>query len=132
MKTQELRIGNCINTIEGVAIIQGIHKEGWIATNILTAGDLINFAEPIPLTEEWLLKFGFILGSETDEFTTTNNNDIIYNNNNDGWSEDLYYISFGELSSFCMSGNGCLKYVEYVHQLQNLYFALTGEELELK
>lgn len=35
------------------------------------------------------------------------------------------------ICSFCASG-GLVRYVRCLHQLQNLYFALTGEELIIK
>lgn len=79
--------------------------------------------EPIPLTEEWLLKFGF---------------------NNDGWLRvkdfNLFSLGFAE-DMDCYFHDGIdwvdFKYkdkhnIKYVHQLQNLYFALTGKELEIK
>lgn len=82
--------------------------------------------EPIPLTEEWLVKMGFekridrIIGNvytyginkRTDDFmlsiqqTDVNKNDFFYRN------------SFHRIN--------------YLHQLQNLYFALTVEELTIK
>ena len=67
--------------------------------------------KPIPLTEEWLEKF-------------------------DWEKEGIYYDSF-EKSFYVFSGLGDPSSygkkvkLEYVHQLQNLYFALTGEELTL-
>lgn len=71
---------------------------------------------PIPLTEEWLLKFGFedrnILGF---------------------FSKDSFTIHFGQKLVF-YKGDRVLKNfdnLEFVHQLQNLFFVLTGEELIL-
>jgi hypothetical protein len=76
--------------------------------------------EGIPLTEEWLFRFGFIYKGIYYNFPL---NDIFkleqYKLNNAYWlrhhSESL----------------DCVK-IKYVHQLQNLYFALTNEELKLK
>jgi len=77
-----------------------------------------NKFKPIPLTEEWLLKFGF----ESDW---------------SGWSHKDVYFELG------VSGDKYINMVnggeynhgvpfEHVHQLQNLFFALTGEELTIK
>ena len=73
-------------------------------------------AEPIPLTEEWLLKFGF--DSKT----------LIFRNGNFTmtWGNGGDYIDFQTIAGSYMI------HVAHVHQLQNLYFALTGEELEIK
>lgn len=116
MKASELRIGNLImfrNFIEP----QEIHK---VDSKVLmkAPGDYGDFEfneywQPIELTEEWLVKFGF----EKDGSFTLNKLKLINCNNN-------YFIPFFNHSK-------SLNDVKYVHQLQNLYFALTGEELTL-
>jgi hypothetical protein len=77
----------------------------------------------ISLTEEWLLKFGFEkIGTKLYLL----NNTCFYLQINkilaypDNWSITLYRNE----SKICDR-------LKYVHQLQNLYFALTGEELQL-
>ena len=74
--------------------------------------------KPITLTEEWLLRLGF---EKTMSWTFAKeligNNILVYYLGEKGVS-----IGFKNYSDF-----KC----EYVHQLQNLYFALTGEELTL-
>jgi hypothetical protein len=70
---------------------------------------------PIPLTEEWLLKFGFV---EIDTF-----------------DDHCYYLQKCDLGldrSFQPYGIGFITELKHVHQLQNLYFALTGEELKIE
>jgi len=86
--------------------------------------------EPIPLTKEWLVKFGFRSESEVQKIEFNHDGEIcdqlVFNINNDkhvslknwkGESMDCWYISNHE--------------IKHVHQLQNLYFALTGEELKI-
>jgi hypothetical protein len=68
--------------------------------------------QPIPLTEEWLLKFGF----EVYEFN--------HKENQYGFKDRLIVIRDG---FFCDYGSSVI--IKHVHQLQNLYFALTGTEL---
>jgi hypothetical protein len=76
--------------------------------------------EPIALTEEWLVKFGFEKLYSSAIHTTFSNGTIL-----------SYYV-------WHKSGNqyadiyGAKVRCQYVHQLQNLYFALTGLELEVK
>ena len=68
----------------------------------------------IPLTEEWLLKLGFEYGIKSlsrFRFEWDNGFIIIAPDNGSG-----------DISVKC----------EYVHTFQNLYFALTGEELTIK
>jgi hypothetical protein len=69
-------------------------------------------ASPIPITEEWLLKLGFTSNPYQDRYEK------------------------GQLHIECDKTKGeiCLwiesmPHIKHVHQLQNLYFALTGEEL---
>jgi hypothetical protein len=75
--------------------------------------------DPIPLTEEWLIKFGFKLMVET-EYTL----DTFELNGVQLWNKKR---DFTELRY-----NTCGIDVKHVHSLQNLYFALTGEELTIK
>lgn len=85
----------------------------------------IHEVKPIPLTEEWLLKFGF--KKVNDNFITIESHH--YENKN-CW---IYLIADGfelELNTLSERNNLCRTY-KYVHQLQNLYFALTGEELTI-
>ena len=78
---------------------------------------------PIPLTEEWLVKFG-----KTDRGIMVQSS-----NYPDG---DLYIdcddTGKGYYLWNCSEGYRFGKVLKYVHQLQNLYFALTNEELKLK
>jgi len=78
--------------------------------------------EPIPITEEWLLKFGF---------KEKKDNDGIF-----GFKlKNFWYINEYQfrLSDF-IETHGMLidNKIHYVHQLQNLYFALTNQELTIK
>lgn len=77
--------------------------------------------KPILLRENWLIDFGFIKRPFQGK---------------DFFVMDNIELSFSEIGVFKgwvfnMNEND-LRGVHYVHQLQNLYFALTGEELELK
>ena len=77
--------------------------------------DNCNYIEPIPLTEEWLLKFGF----EMYEFD--------HKANQFRFKERLIVYIDGFLYD-----HGTSVKLQYVHQLQNLSFALTNEELTIK
>lgn len=74
--------------------------------------------EPVPVTAEWLEKFGFINDKETGyRWFAPNNIDIAY-----------------DLDDNCIRISDSWEFGKrkYVHELQNLFFALTGTELELK
>lgn len=145
MKSTELRIGNFIDTLTGkeVMIPRGVPMK----ILSISIGDcdvleidkvpaqekywprvpLFNLS-PIPLTPEWLERFGFKRSEnggnwkqpdymiwEADGFKigeTVSDNFYWYNQ-----AEDDFYSSYSPQ-------------LKHVHQLQNLYFALTGTELD--
>ena len=75
--------------------------------------------KPIPLTEKWLLKFGFKRVDMMFE-----NASMLY------WRKDDFIINDERNVILFNDKETMMKiHCEYVHQLQNLYFALTGEEL---
>lgn len=129
---RELRIGNYIWFNDAPEKI-GIAKVTQILDNgILTDQGFayINEIEPIPLTEEWLLKFGFqksigffMILSKLTSIELGLNNDT---------AEIQYYCYFRERSHVGEGDYVLLrKNLKYVHQLQNLYFAITGIELTI-
>jgi hypothetical protein len=105
MRENELRVGVYIYYCEEVFEVDAE------CIKMHMGDDLDDAYRPIPLTEEWLLKFGFEI---TDNFQTK---DRFQTHKQDGiiWFEYGYIVV--ELN--------------YVHQLQNLYFALTNEELTI-
>lgn len=118
MEAKELRIGNYV---EGIGMEHPIRKiydsiQYNYKTERYELDDIdIQYFKPIPLTEEWLKKFGF----ESDEITFDKSGFTI------GWfrNNEFYYLPVGQI----IIRNK--HQIKYVHQLQNLYFALTGEEL---
>jgi len=118
----ELRIGNLVKWREHILSIKSIDYESvYVELNeelrILYETKYlylpITEIEPVPLTEELLLKFGF-------EKDVTEYNICWFLNHVYIWFVDGEYINELDLP------------IKYVHQLQNLYFALKGEELTLK
>ena len=104
MKT-ELRIGNWVKTNEGEIQIQN----GWEI-------DEGNETHPIPLTEEWLERFNV----EWSYWRVT------YKKTIDAYEVERKYTSmYGEEWVFMSN-------VRYIHEFQNIYHALTGEELTIK
>ena len=130
MDAKELRIGNITNK----GIVNGIRfYEGHLGCDIIK-NEYDSFSnwyswldlKPIPLTEEWLLKFGFELDEDLGDM-------IYYKLGKWVVCFDHEDLSFNHQLN---SGITCLIYdnncFQHVHQLQNLYFALTGKELTIK
>lgn len=125
MKADDLRIGNWVNDIKkGYVSIDGIEPnwdEVWL--NYCHGSGIykkrIIEIEPIPLTEELLLKCGFSkVGSNYEKDWL-----LLHTHLERQTFDFLLY----ESSSRKLKATPIL----HLHQLQNLYFALTGEELEI-
>lgn len=121
MKPNELRIGNYIKTYG--------QDDGCITVTEISQSEVsfkerdsvkIDLLEPIPLTEEWLKKFGFD-NSLVDEI-------YLYQHDSIKFPPTIIFFDNGEY----IFRKRCEIKIQYVHQLQNLYFVLTGEELKLK
>lgn len=129
MKANELRIGNLINRQDYICKVTKIEEGGIITEPLEYKGEMFvkQGVEPIPLTEEWLVKFGFDnkFGFKKQFGESYEEGTIIFE----------YYFNTEELKIFQGYGGGDGGYIKikckYVHQLQNLYFALTGEELTI-
>jgi len=105
MKASELRIGNWVND-----------GDGDFTVNRITLAHVEKFPDkfkPIPLTEEWLVKFGFKkigVNYELNEFVIFTDRKGRLKYRSHPYDVPLYHV----------------------HQLQNLYFALRPEELTIK
>lgn len=125
MEAGELRIGNLVRYRFNIIKVNSIDFSGinlvsdynlWACQNQIKARVAFRDIIPVPLNEEWLLKCGF--KKECDYFI---------------------FPDFPVLGELCTETN--MKYVfdtekdelrlYFVHQLQNLYFALTGSELAI-
>jgi hypothetical protein len=118
MKINELRIGNYISPLgRGTTVVEGLCIwDGLIQSSNFAERGIEDF-EPIPLTEEWLLKFGCIEVYE-NAFQDVDSTFIVE------FKENKFIVYL-----ICPMPWVKLEYIKYVHQLQNLYFALTGEEI---
>ena len=132
MEANELRIGNLIE----YRIQDDLDdRKDWWEVSKIDATDLCILESnidydfrPIPLTEEWLLKFGFNKEYQKGYIgiDVCNSDFVLTEPLKMGEWQTNYTFQFetGSVPKF--------KEIKYVHQLQNLYFALTGEELILK
>lgn len=122
LKASDLRVGNKLLFLGDVVTFKNItefREDGifWIKTFEPKIESKNFHFKPIPLTEEWLLKFGLK--------KTHYNNEIIY----DSGHQNSTYIIIDENSSSYFMWGAYLTSIKYVHELQNLYFALMKREL---
>lgn len=128
MEAKDVRIGNYVTWKEYdddiILTVIGIEKGGTVWVEWVCEDGTLDSTDcsmenitPIPLTEEWLLKFGF-------KSTQSGMMFILKDKNGNNFTIESDSISFSArfiIDHYCE--------IKYVHQLQNLYFALTGEEL---
>jgi len=139
MKANELRIGNYVkHPRNDFAMVESIQKSAqglyaltfkdeaagyWIEHN----GESI--CEGIEITEKVLLRFGFEVNKDGVYIVEINDVQSLLGNI-DGIGFNIALDEYSEI----LGKNETLigfKTVNHVHQLQNLYFALNGEELKL-
>jgi hypothetical protein len=117
MKANELRIGN-YSLIDGQKIGRVVEiRENYLKVSYKVDEQKrvslidIDRLKTIALTEEWLVKFGF-------EFI------------NHSFRLHKFCINLKENEFYILTETHRV-FLKYVHQLQNLFFALTGQELEI-
>ncbi len=130
MKSEDLRIGNLVEYNGKVISVLAVGSDDVVMASENDLGYTIEYLKPIPLTEEWLLRFGF----------DKSGNDLMPRS----IRYEIDWIAIFPSNDFCdFKGFGFIWYkpdkesttesarvkIQYVNQLQNLYFALTGTEL---
>lgn len=121
IQANELRIGNIVHaTVAG-----GVHEP--LAERIITCGaDIDNsfWWHPIPLTKDILLRCGAVQDKSKSWY--------YYLQNPDG-GEEFEVYSGGELGLFFSADCGeRFNGLKYLHELQNFWKLITGEELTVK
>lgn len=124
IKANELRVGNVISERDNhrfykcISILEdGVRVKYWSCgeTEIIS----FNKCMPIPLNSEILEKAGF----ERMQLATYKR-----------WCKyhPTFYLQLSKGYYYVVGYKHYPNGIKYLHQLQNLYFALTGEELEIK
>lgn len=111
MKTTELRLGNIINVDGELDLVYNLNYLGGMG---LPYGRVVNISkvEPMLLDEKWLENFEFEFDGEYWFHT----------------KEDWIVVDLCD--NMVRLWDGWLNTeIKYVHQLQNLYYSLTGEEI---
>lgn len=142
MKSNELRINNLVNI--GISRdFKDIHgfiesfncEKAIVSYNNERHVFLLKYINPIPLTEEWHNKFGVTKnGFGSFEYVLKNNHNLYLTVLFTG---DYVMIRQGKNKSIeddviSIWNKDVIKRNMYVHEWQNLFFTLTGEELEIK
>lgn len=128
MNARELRIGNFIQDRAGKNLQIDWFERDVVCMNMNVSGinvhpltEDIKYIKPIPLTEEWLFRFGLVKQLENGRAKKMKI-----------WKCPIYKTSNGLNYGFTIYAFAKKLNILYVHQLQNLYFALTNNELQPK
>jgi hypothetical protein len=119
MKANELRMGNFVEGEQGYVYPWEL-SDFYDCYNDHNSHEYVNSVKPILLTEEWLLKFGFEkVNRDVPAYEKEN---LIVEWLFERWTGRLYMDVYNSIQIIELKS---------VHQLQNLYFVLTGEELTI-
>jgi hypothetical protein len=121
---KELRIGNWVSIYEETETNLRIDRNilgnlmlGWFTTELY----------PIPITPEWLERIeelGVLSDDDQKRYEIKIDQKTIVVIWTDPIEVEVCHY-YSEVTTLC-------KHIQYIHQLQNLYFALTGTELTIK
>ena len=117
IKTNELRIGNWYE-----------HDGKYYQVKSIMNGESYPYVKPIPLTPEILEKAGFTKGKSIGLTLDIRFDETPF------YSAYLWFeFLAGSVYLYTLDDGHNIELANfiYLHQLQNLYFALTGEELEI-
>jgi len=132
IKASKLRLGNLFQTIEGKVRVKicelyladkGADDNGYSCCNLehnLNEYQAVSGKrdiEPIPLTPELFEKYGFVESSDMPQGYRT-------------WYNSVYIYWHKNDVGFYKVGQHSIK-IYYLHELQNVYFSLTGKELKI-
>jgi hypothetical protein len=133
MKAKDLRIGNLVYLQDGVTVSRVINFK----TRFNINGYPEDIISGIPLTEKWLVKFGFKKSKAIPKekfcylFEDKAETPIEFYVVGKGFN-DVYTIydpiNQSNQLNFITDNRG----INFVHQLQNLYFTVAGTELIIK
>lgn len=131
MKATELRIGNFLyyKNTKDIAIVELIHKNHFDCRDEHGSFTPNGTYEPIILTDEWFQKWGFY---KDGDYWSRSIDDYNFCFKYRDWANSWgFYQEFTDSNDPKDDG---MKYpisfnIEYVHHLQNLWFALLYEEI---
>ncbi|MCC8188904.1 MAG: hypothetical protein LIP08_15770 [Bacteroides sp.] len=112
LRQQELRIGNILKNKKGRMFVV-------TAANIGKIADSVSTYRPVALTDQILRSCGICRSSKGNKYCMD--------------AFDGYYFMFtGRIGMMYKVDLGTIGHpIRYIHQLQNLYYSLTGRELRM-
>ena len=133
IKANELRLGNALEYLVEDCVD---NSSEWML-NIVDTADIVDAASnesifnkyyrPIPLTPEILEKCGFRM--ERKQWALNVGGELFHYAFIEGFVVYAKNKNYNELTLDSVTKPNRSRFIQHLHQLQNLYFALTNEEL---
>lgn len=127
MEVRDLRLDNLVISPQGIGKVTSIQDREVLVVD--EVGYVIEECQGIPITEEWLLKFGFEKMKYPYLDYDMNECDLFESDWGNFYQVENFYLPTPYYFDSAFGENFKL---EHVHQLQNLYHSLTGKELTIK
>lgn len=133
MKKEELRVGNYVKlAVDDITVFHRITEIG-DTCETFSNGDIAHYdirdLEPILITDDWLMSFGFI----PNKFGYRKESLHLSKDTETGFFEPvlnrLNGVDGNEKYIFSPDDKGANFWIKTVHQLQNFHFALTNIDL---
>ncbi len=126
MKKQDLRIGNWYTSVKfKIPVTCDLSDLYDLCANADGATDhppIDEMFKPIPLTEQWLRKFGFVNKFKVEMYSDNKTLQEKKHHHHIVIRTDRFYYRVPGVT---------LNEIYFVHELQNLYYAITKDELVL-
>ena len=114
-----LEIGETMKVYDGLITLKGAAIKR-VETSFMYVDDF----EPIPLNEDWLVRFGFENVDDEIDYSEFVLNYVTIEGNGSDKQEPFHFVLGVDYRERKTE-------IKYVHQLQNLYWCLCGEELKI-
>ena len=130
MTTKELRIGNIVNVVTQhkpfETIVESLDAEnvGFQIGLMGVCNMPVKHISGIPITVGLLISIGFMAGVDLDSEPFFGSKRLHISKYDFGYKDSEWFV-------IEMIGMQTEIKIEFLHQLQNLFFAVTGEEIEI-
>lgn len=125
IRPADLRIGNFTKQGRVTHLPMGISHSEW---QIGCDWSHFKEVEPIEISDSWLLKFGFVKSKDKSDVNTYDELDYTHRD-----LKGFYYYLNGKAmtacNSWCDAETEIPREIKYVHELQNIFYYMTGKEL---
>lgn len=139
MNPEELRLGNLVEYEYASYSLVGYNKKYVFLEDCFSIIKLcdpfiaeLSAVNPIPITEEWLLKLGFKLvdpkaSCKSYSISINDKGDMLSLTDISGKKQGYYHFNLYGRGKQSFVG----RHLEFVHEVQNLYNSITGKELTI-